>query len=276
MKQLLKIEFRRAFSNKKLLAVLIIEAVLIIYDFVTYGLRIYNETIPFLLENVASGKVDNIPGAYATWVGLHYGQVRTIIYSVLPILAAFAYGSSLFEDENLHYNYNIITRTKKSYYYTVKLVTLFVSGGVCAIFPFLLSLVMNAVILPFEEVVACLHYFMGDAFLLSDLFYQSPSIYLIIYFIYIFIGFGLLNCFCFIATYIFSNGYMVMIAPFCLYFCTYIITKFVEGFISPWQYLKFNDVLKDDIIQIFIQILIYIVLLGVFVWNRIRKSQDVL
>lgn len=277
MKQLFKIEFDRAFKNKRMLIVLIIETALIIYDFISYGIDIKTKTIPFLLDNSWTGKVDNIPGAFSIWIGLHYGQMRTIIYSVLPILAAFPYGDSLYIDENNHYYYNIITRTKKIYYYTAKLLVFFLSGGICAVFPFLLSFLLSAMLLPFENVVACLSHFMGDAFIFSELFYSKPLLYCLLYMVVVFVGFGLLNLFCYVATYIFSNSYVVMISPFCVYFCGFIISNFMgEYFVSPWEYLRFNDVLKDDLFQIILQILIYLSLV-IFVYiNRTRKRKDML
>jgi hypothetical protein len=277
MKQLFKIEFSRAFKNKRMLIVLIIETALIIYDFISYGLDIKTKTIPFLIDNIATGKVDNIPGAFSIWIGLHYNQIRTILYSVLPILAAFPYGDSLYIDEEKHYYYNIITRTKKSNYYTVKLIVMFFSGGTCAVFPFLLDFLLSAMLLPFENVLVCLSRFMGDAFIFSEVFYSNPLLYCILYMCAIFGGFGLLNLFCYIGTYIFSNKYIVVISPFCLYFCSFIISNFVgDNYVSPWEYLRFNDVLKDDILKIVIQVVIYFFLIfGVYI-NRIRKKKDML
>lgn len=276
MKQLFKIEFSRAICNKKLIVVLIIEAALIIFDFFSYGMSIRNKTIPFLLEHASNGKVDNIPGTLSVWIGLHYGQMRTIIYSVLPILAAFPYGESLYQDEKYHYNYNIITRTKKSNYYMAKLVAQFISGGLCAVFPFLLSLILNAMILPFENVMACLSNFMGDAYFLSELFYSAPIAYVLLYLLYIFLGFGILNTVCFIAAYVFSNRYVVMVSPFCLYFCSFVISNLIGNYVSPWEYLRFNDILKDDLMQIVIQLVIYFIILFIFLKNQIRKSKDML
>lgn len=277
MKALFQIEFRRAIANKKFAAVLAIEAALILYEFITYGLRTHNITIPFLLAHADSGKVDNIPGVYATWVGLHYGQVRTIFYAVLPLLTAFAYGSSLFEDEKTtHYHYNLITRANKRQYYTAKLAVLLLSGGTIAVFPFILSLLVNALLFPFEEVVACLRYFMGDAYVFSDLFYRYPLFYVFLYILYVFIAFGLFNGVCFITAYIFSNRYMVLAAPFCLYFCSFVVSNFIQGFISPWEYFRFNDVLKADVLQISVQVLLDAGLLGAVFWNQIRRRTDVL
>ena len=277
MKQLFKIEFDRAFKNKRMLIVLIIETALIIYDFISYGIDIKTKTIPFLLDNSWTGKVDNIPGAFSIWIGLHYGQMRTIIYSVLPILAAFPYGDSLYIDENNHYYYNIITRTKKINFYSTKLIVMFLSGGICAVFPFLLSFLLSAMLLPFENVFPCLKQFMGDAYFFSELFYSNPVLYCLLFMVATFVGFGLLNLFCYIATYIFSNSYVVMISPFCIYFFGFIISNFwKDDFVPSWEYLRFNDVLKDDLLQIILQMLIYLSILMLVYINRIRKRKDML
>lgn len=277
MKQLFKIELERAFRNKRILIVLLIEIALIIYNFISYGLDMKTETIPFLLNNIATGKVDNIPGVFYVWIGLHYSQIRTILYSVLPILAAFPYGDSLYIDEDNHYYYNIITRTKKINYFTVKMVVMFFSGGVCAVFPFLLDFLLSALLLPFGNVLACLSRFMGDAFIFSELFYKKPLLYCLLYMLAVFGGFGLLNLFCYIGTYVFSNKYVVAISPFCIYFCSFVVSNFAaDWYVSPWEYLRFNDVLKDDVSKIIIQVVIYFILIcGVYI-DRIRKKKDML
>lgn len=278
MKSVVKIELERAFKNKKMLMVLLIEIALIAYDFYSYGLQIHNKTIPFLLSNASSGKVDNIPGVYAVWVGLHNGQVRTILYSIIPILAAFPYGDSLYKDEVNHYNYSIITRTKRSNYYIAKLAAMFVSGGVCAVFPFILSLMLSMVILPFENVVAGLSYFMSDGSVCAGLFYKAAPLYVIIFLIYTFIVYGLLNCICFIATYVLSNAYIVMITPFCIYYLGLVINMFTNGLfgIPLWDTCRFESFYKAYVMQTVSKYIVLIVLLAVFVWKRIRKNEDIL
>lgn len=246
MKQLLKIELERAFRNKKFLAVVILETALIIYDFIIYALKTYRVTIPFLLKYVDTGKVDSLPGVYSTWIGLHYGQTRTIIFSVLPLLCAFVYGSSLYLDEKFHYNNQLITRTSKKSYYLSKLIVMFISGGVVAVYPFILSLIMNSTILPFEEVLVSRSYFMGDMAIFTGVFYKASLLYVFIYLLWIFISFGLLNCICLFATYIFANGFVVMASPFCVYFCTFVISNFISGYIAPWSFVRMNERCKGN------------------------------
>lgn len=276
MKQLLKLEFERTFKNKKFIAVIILQTVLIIYDFFTYAFQIYKVTIPFYLEHLDSGKVENLPGVYATWVGLHYGQTRTILFSVLPLLCAFVYGASLYSDEKHHYNYQLITRTSRKDYYLSKLITLFISGGVIAAYPFILSLFLNSLILPFEDVLPALSYFMSDAYIMAGLFYKFPILYVLIYIILVFIGYGLLNCICIFATYIFSNGFVIMITPFCVYFCTYVISNFFEYIVSPFMYLRINDVRVSELPMIIVQIVIYVLLLILFMKIITGKERDIL
>lgn len=276
MKKIFKIELERAFMNKKFLIVLLLETALIVYDFVSYGVRVHNEIIPFYLKYAYTGKIEVIPGALSTWIGLRYGQSRTILYSVLPLLGAFIYGSSLYGDEKVHYVYQVITRTRRSNYYAVKLIVLFLSGGVCAVFPFALSLLLNAMLLPFEAVVPCLRLFMSEGYLLSGLFYAHPVIYIFIYMAYVFAGFGLLNCICYIASYVFSNGYVVMAAPFCVYFCSLVIGNIMESTCIPWDYLRMNDILKAEIPQILFQAVILLLVLAGTFYGRSRKKADIL
>lgn len=275
MKSVFKIELDRAFINKKFFFVILIEAALIVYDFFSYVLPVCNKTIPFLLSNIESGKVDSIPGVYATWVGLHYGQTRTILFTVLPLLCALVYGASLYLDEKFHYNYQIIVRAGKKSYYTSKLFVLFLVGGVVASFPFMLSLLMNSLVLPYEKVLPCLCYFMGDKYVMSGLFYSYPLLYVFIYILLIFIEFGLLNCICFIISDIFSNSFIIVSAPFCIYFCSFVISNLVTGFNSPWLYFRISDVRESDIKQILCQVIIYLIILVIALWNKIRKDKDV-
>ena len=276
MKQLLRIELERAFRNKKFLAVIIMETALIIYDFIIVALKEYRVTIPFLLKYVDTGKVDSLPGVYYTWIGFHYGQTRQILFSVLPLLCAFVYGSLLYIDEKFHYNNQLITRTSKKSYYLSKLIVMFITGGVTAVYPFVLSLVMNSTILPFEEVLTSRSYFMCDMGLFAAVFYKAGLVYVLIYLLWIFIGFGLINCICLFTTYIFANGFVVMASPFCVYFCTYVIGNFVSGYVSPWHFIRMNGVRITEVPSIIIQLIIYTLLLVLLMYYKIRKKGDIL
>ena len=68
-----------------------------------------------------------------------------------------------------------------------------------------------------------------------------------------------------------------MISPFCIYFFGFIISNFwKDDFVPSWEYLRFNDVLKDDLLQIILQMLIYLSILMLVYINRIRKRKDML
>lgn len=280
MKTLLKIELERAFKNKIFYLSIIISIGIVIYHIIAYVIPDRVTTIPFYLNmyKLSPLKVNSFPGVFSDWIAMNQNAAREILFVILPLITASVYGMSLYFDEKEKYIYNIAVRTNKKNYYIAKAIVLFVSGGVIATIPLIISFLANIVLLPYEIPMASTNSYMVFATnIFGDVFYRYPLLYIIIYIFWVFVGFGLLNMFCFVAVYIMENRFVVMMAPFIIYFTSYVIINIVgSGITVPWHYLQLNRLNTDDIWQVCIQVVIYIAVLLFTIAIKLSKKTDIL
>lgn len=278
MRAVLRNEFKRAFLNPGMALVILAEVVLVAIYMVQEVLPVCYRTNPYLYSIVDTGKVRGIMGVYYTWIGFNYSQCRTILFTVLPLLAALPYGASLYQDEKKRYVENVMVRCKRSEYYLTKLIVLFVSGGVIAVFPFILNFLSNMLFLPFERVVPESAWFtMRDPIVASELFYDAPIVYVFLYLLVLFVGFGLLNCLCFPASYLFANGFVVMTVPFAVYYGSFLVASlFGDTRASLWNSLRFNIMERDYMGSVMAFIAALAVVIVVCVVSRARKHSDII
>lgn len=249
MKRVLVSELKRAFINPVMIAVICIEFVIVILYTAQEVLPVCYVSNPFLYSMVYTGKVDGIRGAYYTWIGFNHSQCRTILYSILPLLAALPYGASLYNDEKRRYVENVLIRCKRREYYMSKFIAMFMSGGAVAAFPFLLSIIINALFLPFETIVPELFWIsLKNNEILADLFYNAPLLYITVFIIMTFVMYGCLNCLCFPASYIFANGFVIMAVPFSIYYGSFVVLSFLGNkSASLWLSMRFNYMMRNDL-----------------------------
>ncbi len=278
MRVLLRNELKRAFLNPAMILVAVIEVVLVGVYMVQEVLPIYNDINPFLYTQVARGKVGGIYGTYYAWIGFNFSQCQHILFTMLPLLAALPYGASLYQDEKKRYVENVLVRCKRSEYYLSKLIVLFVSGGVIAVFPFVLNLLLNPLFLPFERLTPSLNWFtVKDMSAAAELLYHAPMVYVCLYLAVLFVGYGMLNCICFPASYLFVNSYVVMSVPFVLYYASFVVASLFGRYsASIWNYLRFHMMLRDDLGIILLITIILTVVIAASVAARARRNSDIL
>jgi len=280
LKTLIRIELERAFKNKMFFVSVFISIAIVIYHLILYVIPMRAITIPYLLKIFETSplKVDMLPGVYSEWIAMNQNAAREILFVILPLIAAVPYGISLFLDEKNNYINNIAVRTNKRNYYIAKAIVLFLSGGAIAAIPLIVSFLANAVILPFDSPIPYSGaYMVFVTYIFGDVFYSNPLIYIIIYIIWVFVGFGLLNTFCFVAVYIMENRFAVLMAPFIIYFTSYVILNIAGSSITaPWSYLQMNRLKIDDIWQVCIQVGIFIIIIGLAIKIKCSKKKDVL
>lgn len=268
-----KNEIKRAFYNWKFFLVIMFETAFIFMFTMEKVMPVYRELYPAMLSDAFTGKNNAyIPGALYQWLGFSLGRYITIIFAVLPLLAAIPYGASLYMEENNRYCNQVILRGGKKPYYRGKLLGMFFSGGVVAVYPFLLSLLVNMALLPIEHVSATTHEFRSNNAAFIDVFYEHTGVYLLIYFMELFILFGLLNCCCFIATYIFSNRFVVMSFPFAIYFTSGVLGQTTGINAVPWIYSRMQNMQKETVIPAMIQIILVIICtVGMCIYKSSRR-----
>jgi len=284
LSKMLKNELYKAFINKRFLIVLLIETFLILWYTIGEAIPVMNDHVKFVNDYIYAGRnmekmTNRLPlGAYYLWIGFNYCKQRVVLYAVLPILAAIPYGTSLYTEKRSHYAYHLLMNSSKRKYYTSKLLTLFVSGGVVGAFPFLLSFLINAALIPLEQVSTVTSQFFSSNTIFSDLFYKAPILYIVVFLILTFICFGILNCFCFVGAYLLDNKFVVAIFPFVIYFVARVIEEsiFSPGReITPWFSFKIADVYKVDIVKIIpMMIIILLIIVGVYLFKCRKKGDE--
>lgn len=275
MKKILKSELYKAFINKRFLITILAESAVVLAFVFINVVPVITQTIPWMFENIDAGWVTYMPGAYYTWLGLMNCAVHAVIKAILPLLIAIPYGDSLYLEEQSHYVYHINTRTKKSNYYFAKLLTMFLSGGMVAAFPYLLSFLINIALLPMETVIPSTSVSLGNIVILSQLYYAAPLLYVFAYLFLTFVGFGILNCFCFTASYVFSNRFLVTLFPFIIDYFMCMIGDFFGGRNrTPWIYLNINSFWKTDIPAAIIQFSIFLMIIMATYFYKCGRRPD--
>ena len=280
MKTLIKIELERAFKNRLFLISILISIAIVAYHVIAYVVPQRVTAIPFYLNIYKTSplKVERLPGVYSEWIAMNQNAAREILFVILPLIAAVPYGISLFLDEKNNYINNIAVRTKKRNYYIAKAIALFLSGGVIAALPLVVSFLTNTVVLPFDTPAHCTGAYMISATtIFGDVFFSNPILYISIYILWVFVGFGLLNVFCFVAVYIMENRFAVLMAPFIIYFTSYVILNIAGIKIAvPWSYLQMNRLNSDNVWQACIEVGVFIAVICLAIGIRCSKNKDIL
>lgn len=252
-------EMKRVFLNWKFLLIIILETIFITfytYVVVAPGIGILSKEI----AAIESGKsLTFLTGALYNWLGLSHNRYSIILFAVTPIIAALPYGASLYMDEKNRYLNQIILRGGKRPYYLSKLAGLFLSGGLIAVYPFLLSLLMSMSILPVEHVSVAAHEFIVGNIAFISLLYNNTTIYLIMMLLWLFLIYGLLNCLCFVGSYLFSNRFIVASFPFAVYFATGVLGQFAPLNATPWVYGRMENMTKDMLWIALLEIIVIVV-----------------
>lgn len=277
MNKTLRIEIYRAFINKKFLLTILMESVIVLAFIFISEVPIITKTIPFKFNQLETSNVKFMPGAFYTWLGVMNSSIHAIIKAILPLLIAIPYGDSLFLDEKSHYVYHIDTRCKRNKFYLAKLISMFLSGGTVAIFPYMLSFLINIALLPMETTIPSTGVSMINMTCFSSLYYSKPILYVVVYLIFTFIGFGILNCLCFTASYLFNNKFIVTLFPFTVDYFMYMMGHFLGGRnTTPWVYLNLNNAWKTDIPAAVIQYTIFLLIIFITYFYKCKRKVDVL
>lgn len=273
----LNLELERAFKTKKFATVIMIESAIIFVYIVHKVIPAAMTGIPFLKQYIGT-KTDFLPGALYYWIGLNNSMERSILFAILPIICAIPYGTSLYTDYITTYQNHFVIRQERGDYFFSKLIVLFLNGGMIAVFPFAVSLYLNSLILPFEETLSIQGYFSlcNEKIICSELFFKSPIIYCLIYLLFIFVGFGIINCICYIFTYILSGSAVILISPFIVYFTSFVLMEFFGGIPVAWQFMRFNQMKKDDLFIVTLQLLVLAMIPLIIAMLKSRKQGDII
>lgn len=226
MKNVFKSEITRCFNNYGFFIAIIFSMILVIW----YSLV----KIPYAIEmnySLLNGNEGFYETSFTNWLFTRnmYTQSQ-IFYLMFPFLATIPFGTSFFVDRNSGYIKNVYIRTNKFDYLISKYLSVFISGGISAIFPMLFSFCIVSAFLPsvnpessylFTNVVT------ADKW--SELFFSNPTIYILIYIVLTFVICGLLACTALPITFFSYKSFLPLVFPFFFYLISSLLCE-LAGF----------------------------------------------
>ncbi|MGN0318401.1 MAG: hypothetical protein ACI4E1_10780 [Lachnospira sp.] len=240
MNKLLRLELKRALGSWKFLIVIVLGCVMAILAFIyTPGFTIATNWYKYMHgdEMAASiiNKINMIDTPLEIWMP-RYGASSTFYntwITLLPVLTVIPYGIEYAREKKNGLINQYMIRINKGKYYASKFITTFISGGLVAVVPLIFNLLLVMCFLPWGMPIRSSNlYPVVDNNVLNDVFYNTPSLYVLIYLVYVFVLFGLISCICLSFVYIEENIFALTITPFIIYFSGHVLLTFGLGMVG--------------------------------------------
>lgn len=286
MRNLLKMELKKAFQNKVFLMMLAIGLVIAIISVIQNLPKYYK----FLENNayaVEKGMEMNplwpMFTPYSNWLGNDFTYSMTpLFYTLFPLLACLSYGWSYFGERKSGYVMNVAVRTnKRSHYFLAKYIAVFISGGTVVVLPMLLNfLVISCFIPAYQPDLFYDMYYSVSTHFLRDWFFAMPQLFIAAILAINFIFSGLIAACSMALTFFLKNKFTIVLLPFMfLFFVQYLQDNvwiyFSETIISPLIFLRgYSNGILSGIVVLIWEGLLLLVTLGI-VWRKGAKK-DVL
>lgn len=272
MLDILKIEINRSFKNKLFLVSLILSSALVVWFSI--------ERLPVCIEKNNTFSTQFIPDdfleiSFTNWLGSHNIFLQqNIFYLILPLLVTIPYGSSFFDDINSGYIKSISVRASKKDYLVAKYVSVFISGGVSAIFPMILSFIISSAFLP--TMLPESSYIYTNIWSVNkwaDLFFKFPMIYVFLYMLLLFIFSGIVASMSLLITYCSFKSFLPLVFPFFIYICSSLLFELINmRAFSPRNFLTPNDVDGTTFSVVIICILFFIISFVPYYFIGVKKD----
>lgn len=249
MKSYLKIELKKAFTNRMFLITLLIGLTIAAIS-VWQSLSDYF----WIMETEAHAQEVSgvlrfpfrIGSLYREWMGQDYSYAfPSLFYMLLPLLASLAFGWSYFEERKSGYVMNAVVRSrKKSQYFLAKYIAVFLAGGVTILLPLVCNFLAMAC---FEPAYPPDHFEMAyhsvSWHFLRDVYYASPLAYVLYVMALDFVFAGLLATASMALAFFLKNKFAVILLPFLFllwvdYFHGYVWSWISNIEISPLNFLR--------------------------------------
>ena len=234
MNAFLRIEFARAFRRKWFVVSLAIGCAIALYQFFTdvlpAGLQI-EEFFPKIY-----------PGnLFTSWLGSSSSTGSYYFFFILPLLAALPFSDALFSDFKSGFVHDLCTRSeKRSQYFLAKYLAAFCSGGFAVFIPLLFSFCLGCLVFPFlNPEPTNFNSLLGDQSTFPYIYYFSPLVYVLIFFVLNFIYGGLYACFGLMSTFYVNYRFLVLIAPLLFHiFCMTLLPLIGLEAWAPMNFLQ--------------------------------------
>lgn len=265
MKQLLKIEFRRAIVNPFMGISILIGLGIAISHVVLNIMPLYDSIYTYEYPITVFEK----------WMGGENSTIQPVlIYLLTLILTALPYVGTIKQDMKSGYVKNVFTRSNKKKYFLVKYIVTFLTSGILSILPFVVNFMLTAMILPATIPQASTAFYPIFAYnLFGGLFYSHPYVYLGIYLLIDLVFFGLLTTVGLMAAFWSENIFVVMLSPFIFYLFIYSVTQ-LTGMIQycPFGFLRPSQPVCTTFLILAEEIVVLLLIGGTYLYVGFKKE----
>ncbi len=252
---ILKVEIRRAFTNRKFIIALMIGIG------ISMAHIVFN--IPDVIDKINMSKLypkENVyvASSYAVWIGGNtYTAEVYLYYLILPFLATLPFGSSFFDDRKSGAAKNLILKSSRGKYFGAKYIATFLSGGFAVVFPLVLNLLVTMMFIPtiLPEATSGIFSISGRT-VCAELFYSKPLLHIALYMVIDFIAAGLIATIALVMSFYTEYRFVVELAPMFIYvFIFSLFSLLGREYMQPDNFLMPSFPHSDSMI-IFIELFI--------------------
>lgn len=252
MKQILKIEIKKALTNKFfLITLLFATAVALLSAAYMVDNYAYEKEMNAMVEDFGGKQINpELPAAtlFNHWIG---GEKISLMFSVfftlIPLFAAVPYGWSYFMERKRGYVRNVVTRTSRTAYFFSKYLAVFLAGGLAVLIPLALNIMTVAMFVPAitPDVSYDLYLSKPVLDLWSGLFYTHPLICMGLYLLLDFVFAGLIATISLFVTFLVNNRFAVVLFPFLFLLLLHYSMNFFSNYeLSPLFFLHASTIRK--------------------------------
>lgn len=202
MKNLLKLELKKAFCNTWFAICLMIGTFLVCISACQTAIAYYGDDgVAALFEyrinnNIMLREGPEAVTLYNRWLGARSDLGAVVFFYLVPLLAVLPCGWNISVEINGGYLKAVVPRVGRKKYFSAKLLAAFISGGTAVASMMLLSLIVTAALVPAVKPHPYnnMYYWVYHGDLFSSVAFSHPLAYALIYVIIDFLFAGLFAC----------------------------------------------------------------------------------
>ena len=224
MKNLFKIEFRKAFDNPRFWTAVSAATVIAVLSAIS-AISMYTREQQ-IMGRLILASPDNymnpdlpIYSLFNRWMGQTYNNMAaSLFYLLLPAFAVYSYSWSFFDERQSGYERNVIVRAGRWNYFIPKYTVVFISGAVTVIIPMIANLLLVSSVLPAvgPDVYYDIYNGMSSGNMGVELFYEHPWLFVLLRLGMAGVCGGLCAALAMALSFFIHNRFEVLLIPFIL------------------------------------------------------------
>jgi hypothetical protein len=273
----IKFELRRAFANRLFVLALSIGVLIVLSHIIGAIPQSIQAQEMFDLIIAKGGYPESL---FNHWIGGRGDILQaTLYFFILPLLVCIPFADTLFTDRRDGYARNVVTRVPQRHYYVAKTLSVFLAAAVVAVIPLILDLFLTAMLFPAVIPVPAAGTFPIFEFSMwSDLYYSAHFLYIVCYLALIALFSGLIATIALVFTYLVTNRFLVLLAPFILCVFADFMLNSLGGWwfqFSPISFLRPDQPGAASFLVIAAEFIVLAALIMAFIAVRARRDEAV-